>query len=101
MTKEHKLPELPKGMVAPSVVTGFEALGRGNDKAKLMEFLGVMTQNLGEAAIQYLNVPNAIQRLASAMGIPTEGLVKTQEEIQQEQQAAQQQAQAHLRKTPL
>lgn len=94
MEKQKKIPMLPKGMVAPSVVTGFEALGRGNDKQKLLEFLGVMTQQLGEAALPYMNVPNAIQRLASAMGIPTEGLIKTEEEIQQEQQAAQEQAQA-------
>lgn len=94
MEKQKKIPMLPKGMVAPSVVTGFEALGRGNDKQKLLEFLGVMTQQLGEAALPYMNVPNAIQRLASAMGIPTEGLIKTEEEIQQEQQEAQQQAQA-------
>jgi len=95
MTDEHRLPDLPEGVVAPSVVTGFEALGRGNDKQKLTEFLQFMTQGLGEAALQYLNVGNAIQRLAASMGIPTEGLIKTDEELQQEReqaQAAQEQA---------
>ena len=94
LTRAHKLPELPKGMVAPSIVTGFEALGRGNDKQKLMEFLQfIMSQGMAQMAGQFLNVSNAIQRLASAIGIPTEGLIKTPEEIQQEQQAAAQQAQ--------
>lgn len=94
MTKQKKLPVLPKGVVAPSVVTGFEALGRGNDKQKLMEFLETVVRNIGQPALQYLNVPDAIQRLASALGIVTEGLVKTEEEIQQEQQQAQQMAQS-------
>lgn len=93
MTEKKLLPTLPKGVVAPSVVTGFEALGRGNDKQKLIEFLQFVIQTTGEQGAAYLNVPNAIQRLASAMGIPTEGLVKTDEEIQQERQAAQQQTQ--------
>lgn len=93
MTEKKLLPTLPKGVVAPSVVTGFEALGRGNDKQKLIEFLQFVLQTTGEQGAAYLNVPNAIQRLASAMGIPTEGLVKTEEEIQQEREAAQQQAQ--------
>lgn len=89
MTDEKKLPALPKGVVAPSIVTGFEALGRGNDKQKLTEFLQFMTQGFGEAALQYLNVGNAIQRLANAMGISVEGLIKTDEELQQERQQAQ------------
>lgn len=94
MTDEKKLPELPKGVVEPSIVTGFEALGRGNDRQKLVDFLGTVTQ-FGDMAFQYLNVGNAIQRLANAMGITTEGLIKTDEELQQERQAAQeQQAQA-------
>ena len=94
MTRAKKLPELPKGTVAPAVITGFEALGRGNDKQKLVEFLGVMQQMMGDLAAQYLNIPNAIQRLASAMGIPTEGLVKTQEDIEREKQEAMAQQQA-------
>jgi hypothetical protein len=94
MTDEEKLPKLPKGVVEPSIVTGFEALGRGNDRQKLVDFLGTVTQ-FGDMAFQYLNVGNAIQRLANAMGITTEGLIKTEEELQQERQAAQeQQAQA-------
>ena len=94
MTKQKKLPILPKGVVAPSVVTGFEALGRGNDKQKLMEFLGTVLQNIGQPAFQYVNISNAIQRLASALGIVTEGLVKTEDEVMQEQQQAQQLAQS-------
>jgi len=40
---------------------------------------------------QYMNVDEAIKRLANSIGIDTANLVKTQEEIQAEMQAMQQQ----------
>ena len=40
---------------------------------------------------QYVNVDEAVKRLATSIGIDTANLVKTQEEIQAEQQAMQQQ----------
>ena len=39
MEKNKKLPALPKTGVRPSIVTGLEALGRGNDKNRLISFL--------------------------------------------------------------
>ena len=35
MSKEKRLPKLPKDIVKPTIVTGVEALGRGNDLQKL------------------------------------------------------------------
>ena len=32
MEKSKKLPSMPKGMIKPTIVTGLEALGRGNDR---------------------------------------------------------------------
>ena len=40
---------------------------------------------------QYMNVDEAIKRLANSIGIDTVNLVKTQEEIQDEMEAMQQQ----------
>jgi hypothetical protein len=65
-------------------------LGRGNDLNKLQQFLSVLTQSLGaEAMMQRLNVGDAITRVGTALGIDMKGLVKTDEEIQAEQQQAQ------------
>ena len=51
-----------------------------------------MSQALGPDIMrQYMNVDEAIKRLANSIGIDTANLVKTQEEIQAEQQALQQQ----------
>ena len=44
MEKSKKLPKLPKSGVRPSIVTGLEALGRGNDKNKLINFLQTLAE---------------------------------------------------------
>ena len=100
LEREKKLPQLPKGAVEPVIITGFEALGRGNDANKLATFLQTAAQILGpEAVVSYTNVSDAMKRLGTGFGIDMKGLIKTQEEVQQEQQAAQQaQQQAEMMK---
>ena len=94
MTKSKKLPKLPKGMIRPAIITGLEALGRGNDRTKLVLFLETLQANLGAEAIgQFVNLPEAIKRLANADGIETSGLIKSEEDLQAEQQAQAEQAQ--------
>ena len=90
LTRQGRIPELPTDVVAPSIVTGFEAIGRGNDKTKLMEFLDFGTKAFGPEFFQYLNPQNVIMRLAAAMGITTEGLVRTEDEMAQSAQASEQ-----------
>jgi hypothetical protein len=90
MEKAGKLPQLPKNTIKPSIITGLEALGRGNDKNKLISFLTTLAGTLGPEVIQqYVNVSDAIKRLATSEGIDPEGLIKTQEEIQQQMQQQQ------------
>lgn len=96
LTDKGKLPKLPEGIIKPTIVTGFEALGRGNDKQKLIEFLSTLANTLGETAFQYINVNNAISRLSASMGITIEGLVKDEEQMMQEQQQAMQAQQDQL-----
>jgi FKBP-type peptidyl-prolyl cis-trans isomerase (trigger factor) len=94
MAKSGKIPTLANGSVRPIIVTGLEALGRGNDLAKLKEFIGDAIQTLTpQVAQQYLNIDDYLQRLATGAGLDPTGLVKTQEEIQQmmQDQAQQQQ----------
>ena len=85
MEKTGKLPQLPKNTVQPSIITGLEALGRGNDRNKLISFLSTLAQTLGPQVIeQFVNIPDAIKRLATSEGIDPDGLIKTPEQIQQE-----------------
>lgn len=93
MQSSGRLPKMPKNMIHPMVVTGIEALGRGNDLNKLDSFIAGIGQILGpEAVQQFVNMSEYLDRRAAALGIDTKGLIKSQEELQQEAQQAQQQA---------
>ena len=83
MGKEGRLPKLPKNnLIRPMIVTGVEALGRGNDLNKLDLFLAGIAQVFGPEAIgTYINIEDYLKRRATALGIETEGLIKPQEEI--------------------
>ena len=92
LVRSGKVPKLPDNLVKPKIVTGLQGLGRGNDRNKLIEFITTVAQALGPDVMrQYVNVDEAVKRLATSIGIDTANLVKTQEEIQAEAQAAAQQ----------
>lgn len=75
-----KMPKMPKDSIKPQIVTGLEALGRGQDLNKLAQFLTYL-QPLGPQVIaQSINVDDFIDRLGASLGIDTGGLVKTQEQ---------------------
>jgi hypothetical protein len=92
LTKQGKLPELPKKLVKPLIVTGVEALGRGNDLTKLDQFIQGLAQTFGAEALKMINATEYLNRRAAALGIDAEGLIKTAEEIDGEQQQQQQMA---------
>jgi hypothetical protein len=90
MGKAGRLPKLPKNdLIRPLIVTGVEALGRGNDLTKLDLFLSGLAQIFGpEALMQYVNVEDYLKRRATALNINTDGLIKSQEEMQAQKQQA-------------
>jgi len=91
--KTGEIPRIPKGMVKPIIVAGINSLGRGQDVQALGQFLQTIAQTMGPEAIQqYINPDEVIKRLAAAQGIDVLNLVKSMEELQQQDQAAQQQA---------
>ena len=92
LTRTNQLPKLPKDMVRPTIVAGINALGRGQDRESLTAFITTIAQTMGpEAMMQYVNADEAIKRLAAAQGIDVLNLIKTQDQMAQEQQAQQQQ----------
>ena len=98
MGKEKKVPKLTtargKQVVRPVIVTGIEALGRGNDLNKMDEFIAGIGQLLGPEVLgQYVNFREYLDRRALALGIESDGLIKSEEEIQAATQQQQQQQQ--------
>jgi len=96
--KTGEIPRLPKGgIVKPTIVAGINALGRGQDRESLAQFLTVIAQTVGpEAIAQYVNTDEVIKRLAAASGIDVLNLVKSMDELQAQNEAAAQQEQQML-----
>ena len=89
MEQSSEIPKLPKGTVQPTIITGIEALGRGNDLQKLREFvaeIGNLAQ-INPQVVQALNPDDLIKRIAIGLGIDTDGLLKSQEQLAEEQAA--------------
>lgn len=83
--KESKLPD----SVKPVIVAGLEGIGRGNDQRALATFIQDVVQSLGpEIAIRYLNPTELIKRSAASYGIDTTDLIRSDEDIQQQEQQA-------------
>jgi hypothetical protein len=108
--KTGKIPRLPKDIVKPTIVAGVNALGRGQDRESLGQFLQIVANTMGPEAVQkFINPEEVIKRLAAAYGIDVLNLVTSMQEIQareqQQQQMAMQQQQAEnqtaMMKTPM
>jgi len=91
MLKEAKLlPDLPKDIVKPKIIVGLEALGRSSDRIRLLQFMSDLAGTLGADVLgRYINLEDAIKKFAVANGVDTAGLIKSTEQIQQEQQQMQ------------
>lgn len=85
LQKQGKMPKMPKDSVTPTVVTGIEALGRGQDLNKLSAFLQYLQPLGAEVIASEMNLGDYIDRLAASLGIDTSGLIKSPEQKQQEQ----------------
>ena len=95
LQRSQQLPKIPKDLVRPQIVAGVNALGRGQDRESLTQFIGTISQTMGpEATQKYIDPSEYIKRLAAAQGIDVLNLVKTEEQLQQEQQQMQAQAEA-------
>lgn len=69
-------------------ITGLAALGRNSDLQKLMQMIQIMGQLPQETLSKYVNMTELLQRLTTALGVNTGGLIYSPEEIAQQEQAA-------------
>lgn len=92
MEKTGKIPTLPKESVKPSIVTGLEAIGRGQDLTRYQGFvtdLEVLAK-VDPSIAQSLDGAVLMERMATARGIDVKDLIKSDEQMAEDQQAAQQ-----------
>ena len=93
LQRSGQLPKLPKGIVNPTIVAGVNALGRGQDRESLIQFITTIAQTMGPESIsKFINPDEYIKRLATAQGIDVLNLVKSMSEIQGDMQQQQQMA---------
>ena len=76
-------------------MAGVNALGRGQDRESLIQFINHCTDNGTEAISKFIDPSEYIKRLATSQGIDVLNLVKTQQQVmgdmqQQQEQMAQQ-----------
>ena len=91
LQRTNELPKLPKDIIRPTIVAGVNALGRGQDREALTQFMGTIAQTIGPEALgQFINPLEAIKRLAAAQGIDVLNLVKTPEQLAGEKEEAMQ-----------
>ena len=91
LTRSKQIPSIPGNLVKPTIVAGVNALGRGQDRESLIQFITTIAQTMGPQALQqFVNADEAIKRLAAAQGIDILNLVKTMDERNAEQQQAMQ-----------
>ena len=93
LTKKGKIQKLPNDFVKPIVSVGYSTIGRQADLEKTARFMQILQQTMGpESVATYVQPSELIKRLASAMGMDLNGLVKTEQQLAEEQEAAQKQA---------
>ena len=94
LQRNGQLPKLPKGIVRPEIVAGVNALGRGQDRESLIQFITTIAQTMGpETLARFINPDEYIKRLAAAQGIDYLNLVKSVSDVQAESEQAAQMAQ--------
>ena len=87
LQRSNQLPKLPKGIVRPEIVAGVNALGRGQDRESLIQFITTIAQTMGpETLAKFINPDEYIKRLAAAQGIDYLNLVKSVSDVQAETQ---------------
>ena len=91
LQRNNQIPKIPKDLVRPQIIAGVNALGRGQDRESLTQFIQTLAQTIGpEATMKHVDPAEYIKRLAAAQGIDVLNLIKSQEQLQNEMKQQQQ-----------
>lgn len=84
LKKRKQFPQLPKGALKPTIVTGFDALGRGHELNRLRAYFADGIQMFGEGFMNQFSPKATSEVLATHHNVDIAGLAKSEEEIEQE-----------------
>jgi hypothetical protein len=88
------LEKLPADAVQATIVTGLAALARGQDLQRLNDGLNLVgsAEQVVPGTARKIDGDNLVERIFIGVGVDTDGLFKSEEDIQAEEQQAQQMA---------
>jgi hypothetical protein len=92
MESRGDLPQFQQGDLKTVIVTGIEAIGRGQDISKLRGFaedVQVLAQ-INPGILKFVNERQMLLSIATARGIEVSDIIRTEEQVTQMQQAEQQ-----------
>lgn len=92
LVKKGFIKNILKDNVELEITTGSAALGRGTEFRAIESFMAAAVNLLGQEVSRFMNIPEALNRMAYSLDVNTGDLIKTQEQIQAEQQMEQQRA---------
>jgi hypothetical protein len=82
MSRRKVIPKLPKEMVRLTIITGMDALGRGQDLNMIRSAIGVAREVLGEEEVTVrINTDSVLTRIATAHGLKKSEFLNTEEQV--------------------
>jgi len=87
LEKQKKLTNYGSDVVKPKIITGLEALGRGHELAKLQDAVGLVMSVPG--AEVYIDKGGYAARIFEKLGVEADGLLLSNEQVQEMQEAQQ------------
>ena len=89
LVKKGFIKDILKESIELEITTGSAALGRGTEFRAIQSFMAASVELLGPEVSKFMNIPEALQRMAYSLDVNTGDLIKSQEQLEQEQAAAQ------------
>jgi len=96
MEQTKALDKMPaEAGVQPTIVTGFEALGRGHELNRIRGLFSDIANTFGPEVLQrYVKIGDALKKFANGHNVDIEDLFKTDDAVKQELEQERQQAMA-------
>ena len=88
LRKSGQIPKLPEGTLSPTIVTGFDALGRGHELNKYRQYFADGQALFGPTFMAQFDPAKVAALMSLHHNIDIDGIMKSQEMVEQEQQQA-------------